>query len=304
MKIKQLAGVGVLVILVSGTLLLGVVRSKTPGSSGRLLVTATYYPLYDFAMAIGGDKVEVSNITPPGAEPHDYEATPKQLAQAQDAQVFIYNGAHLEPWADNFLQDYKHVIVRASRNIDIDSLADQANPSKKVQDPHFWLDPVLAQTMVDNVRDGLIQADPTHKAFFYDRADSYKAQLAALDQAFRTGLASCQTREVVSAHQAFGYLAKRYNLKVTAIAGLSAQEEPSPARLADLAKLVRAKHIHYIFFESLTSPALAKALARETGAQTAVFDPIEGLNHETQAKNYLSLQYDNLAQLRTALACQ
>jgi zinc transport system substrate-binding protein len=306
MKAKQLFGIIVLGVLIAGAIVYGVTRNENKQANDKLKVAATYYPLYDFAQKIGGGKVEVTNITPVGSEPHEYEATPQQLAEAQGAAVFIYNGGHMEPWVDSFLKDYKHEVVKASNNIPLETIAEEDDPNEQVQDPHFWLDPVLAQTIVDNIRDGLAKADPANKEFFEKQADGYKAKLVALDQDFKSGLATCQTRDVISSHEAFGYLAKRYNLNVSAIAGISTEEEPSAAKLADLANLIRDKHIKYVFFETLTSPALADTLARETGAKTAVFDPIEGLSDEDQqkGKDYVHVQRDNLGQLRTALACQ
>jgi zinc transport system substrate-binding protein len=306
MKPKQIIGIVLLGIVLSGAIVLGLTRNGKQQTHDKLSVTATYYPLYDFARQVGGDKVEVTNITPAGSEPHDYEATPQQLAQAQDSKVFVYNGGHMEPWASNFLKDYKHEAIKASNNIDLASVADEENPSESIKDPHFWLDPVLAQTIIDNIRDGLSKADPSHKDYFAAQATAYKAKLATLDQDYKKGLATCATRSVISSHEAFGYLAKRYNLDVSAIAGISTEEEPSPAKLAELATLIRDKHIQYVFFETLASPTLAETLAKETGAKTTVFDPIEGLSDEDQAqgKDYISIQQDNLRQLRTALACQ
>src|SRR5262249_49777522 len=153
---------------------------------------------------------------------------------------------------------------------------DENDASKQIQDPHFWLDPVLAQTVVNNIRDGLSKADPADKAYFAKNAADYNAKLVQLDHDFQTGLASCQTRTIVTSHAAFGYLGKRYNLDVHAIAGITPDEEPSAAKLAELSQLVRDQHIQYVFFESLVSPKLADTIAQETGAKTLVFDPIEG----------------------------
>ena len=275
-------------------------------ATDRLQVVASYYPLYDFARQVGGDKVSVTNVTPAGAEPHDYEPTPKALADAQHAAVFIYNGGQLEPWAAGFLSDYTHTIVKASAGIALQATSDENDASKQVQDPHFWLDPVFAQQIIRNIQQGLTQADPADGAYFAQNAESYIAKLSQLDATFRTGLATCQTRTLVTSHAAFGYLAKRYNLTVYAIAGLNPDEEPSAGKLAEITQIVRDQHIRYIFFERLVSPRLADTIAAETGAHTLVFDPIEGVSDAAQAqgKNYLAIQQDNLGSLRTALACR
>ena len=131
------------------------------------------------------------------------------------------------------------------------------------------------------------------------------AQLDQLDRDFQAGLHSCTTRTLITSHDAFGYLARRYNLHIVSIAGISPDEEPSAAKLAELSKLIRDQQLHYIFFESLVSPRLADTIATETGARTLVFDPIEGLTNEAQkqGKNYLAIQRENLHNLQTALAC-
>jgi zinc transport system substrate-binding protein len=274
--------------------------------TGQLRVVTSFYPLYDFTQQVGGQYVSVTNVTPAGAEPHDYEPSPKVLADAQEAPVFIYNGGTMEPWTGGFLSDYRHVSVKASTGVQLQSAADEDNASQQIKDPHFWLDPVLAQQIVRNIRDGLSRADPAHASIYATRATAYIKKLQQLDQDFKTGLSSCSTRSIVTSHAAFGYLGKRYNLTVYSIAGMTPDEEPSAAKLAELAQTVTDQHIKYVFFESLVSPRLADTIATETGAKTIVFDPIEGLSNADQqaGKNYLSVQRQNLANLRTALACR
>lgn len=272
--------------------------TKNDRQNDRIPVVATFYPLYEFSKQVGGDVVDVTNITPAGAEPHDFEPTPQQLITVQKATMFVYNGASFEPWVDKFLPDYKGVAVKASNSIDL-MHGDHGT------DPHYWLDPVLAQKAVDNIRDGLIAAAPEHSDMFTKNADDYKAKLADLDTQFANGLAPCQQRTIVASHEAFSYAAKRYGLELVAIAGVNPDEEPSPAKLAEISRTVREKGIQYVFFESLVSPRLADTIATETGAKTATLDPIEGLGNEDQqnGKNYLSIQQENLANLRTALGC-
>jgi zinc transport system substrate-binding protein len=273
--------------------------------ASKLQVVASFYTLYDIAQNVGGQYVQVSNMTPAGSEPHDYEPSPQALVQAQSAKVFVYNGGTLEPWASKFLGDYKHVAVKASNGIQLHAVSNATDATMPAQDPHFWLDPVLAQQIVYNIRDGLTTADPAHKDVYAHNADLYVARLKQLDADYKTGLASCQTHTIVTSHEAFGYLAQRYGLTAVAIAGVSPDTEPSAAKLAEISKLVKAQDLHYIFFESLVSPRLADTIAAETGAKTVVFDPLEGLttSDQNQGKNYITVQHENLQNLRTALAC-
>jgi len=306
MNKKILASAALLVIVVAGIFFAVKQSSTTNNDNNTLQVVASYYPLYDFVKNVGKDKVNITNVTPAGSEPHDYEPSAKALADAQKAPVFVYNGGHMEPWTDGFLHDYKNTAVKASDGINLLSAEAEDDPAETVQDPHFWLDPVLAQKIVDNIQAGLSRADPTNKEFYTKNADSYKAQLAALDATYRNGLNQCSLTTVVSSHDAFSYLGKRYNLDIVSIAGLSPEEEPSAAKLAELSQLIKDKGIHYVFFESLVSPRLADTIATETGAKTLVFDPIEGLTDADQkeGKNYISIQQENLDNLRTALACK
>jgi zinc transport system substrate-binding protein len=300
--IKKLAATAVVITLIAVGIWT-VNRSNITTADKGLSVTASFYPLYDFAKQVGGDKVRVSNMTPAGAEPHDFEPPAKSLADAEKSPVFIYSGGRLEPWTDKFAQGYAGVAVRASDHI---RLRTNQEDGKSVADPHFWLDPILAQQVVNNIRDGLSRADPANATFYTANAKNYNQQLAQLDREYLEGLRSCQQRTIIVSHEAAGYMADRYHLKVEAIAGISPETEPSAARLAELARLVKEKDIRYVFFESLVSPRLADTIAKETGAQTLVFDPIEGLTDEDQktGKSYLSVQRDNLGNLRRALACQ
>src|SRR5690606_34389362 len=148
-------------------------------------------------------------------------------------------------------------------------------PGPAGRDPHLWLDPTRLATVADRLADRLGQLDPDHAADFRSRAAALRAELERLDREYAEGLATCQRREIVVSHAAFGYLAQRYDLEQVAITGLTPESEPSPQRLADVANTARAHQATTIFFETLASPALAEAVAREVGARTAVLDPLE-----------------------------
>lgn len=303
MKLRKITQLSALILVVVLGIIYAVQHNAKPIASDKVAVAASFYPLYNFAQIVGGSHVTVANITPPGAEPHDYEPAPRDLTTAQQAKVFVYDGGTLEPWVNKFLNDYRHVPVRASDHIMLQTTTLEGHQGAK--DPHFWLDPVLAQTIVKNIERGLITADPNHRNDYTKNANAYIAQLQQLDHDFKTGLSSCQQRQIISSHEALGYLAARYNFTVTAIAGISPDEEPSAGKLAEIADLARREHIKYIFFESLVSPRLADTIAQESGAKTLVFDPLEGLTQDAQkqGKNYVTVQRENLANLRTALAC-
>jgi zinc transport system substrate-binding protein len=300
----------VLVAILSYTFKVGIFRNgqnqQPTASNSNLKVVGTFYPLAHFALAVGGNYVDVSNITPAGAEPHDYEPTPQDIIKAYNAKVFIMNGGGIDTWAEKIISDLssKGVMV-----VDIqDSVQLEAAPigTETPLDTHIWLDPVLAQQEVQLIRDAFMKADPIHAEAYDKNAADYIAQLQSLDKDFRTGLMSCKLKDIVTSHAAFGYMAKRYGLNQIAISGLSPGAEPSPQTLASIVQIARQKQIKYIFFETLVSPKLSQTIANEVGSQTIAFNPLEGLTDSEIAagKTYLTEMRTNLDALRTALQCK
>ncbi|HHW43889.1 MAG TPA: zinc ABC transporter substrate-binding protein [Desulfotomaculum sp.] len=304
--------------------------TSAPPGDGKMEVVTTIYPLYDFARQVGGDRVEVTRMLPPGVEPHDWEPTARDMVRLSRAKVFIYNGAGMEPWVDRqlpTLQQKGIVVVEASRGLDLitgtpegaagGEEAAAPEPAGKGHnhghpgteagpggvDPHVWLDPVQARQIVQKIRDAFMAADPAHADEYQSRAQAYLAELAALDGEYREAVQGFQSRDIVTSHAAFGYLARRYGLHQVPVMGLSPQSEPDPAHMRRIADFCREHHVKYIFFETLVSPKLSETLAREVGAATLVLNPLEGLTpeEERRGENYLSIMRQNLARLKMAL---
>jgi len=273
-------------------------------SSELFQVVATFYPIAEFVRQVGGLDIEVTTITPSGYEPHDYEPTAEQIASIyKKAKVFFYNGSGMDPWASRLALDLeKKGITTVSMSQVIDLLQTE---DTSVSDPHFWLDPLFAKREVELIRDILSQKDPVHHSDYAKRASRYLAKLDALNSSYVDGLISCQKHFVITSHEAFGYLAKRYGFEALALTGISSQEEPSANRLAQLAKLINEYDIQYIYFETLTSPKLSETLANEVGAKTLVFNPLEGLTLEEAilGKNYITIMQENLEHLKIGLVC-
>jgi zinc transport system substrate-binding protein len=295
----------------TGIYLLTAKLSSTSQSNGKLNITTSFYPMGEFARQIGGDKVNVTVLVKPGVEPHDFDPTPGDIAAIHHSKVLIYNGAGLEAWADKLKPELKRegiVVVAASDGIALQNIdASQAQSGDtSTYDPHVWLDPVLASKEVALVKTALIAADPLNRASYERGAAAYQQQLAALDASYTSGLRVCTNHQIITAHQAFKYLAARYHFEALGIAGLSPDEEPSPAKLAQVAQFARSNNVKYIFFETLASPKLADTIAREVGAQTLVFNPLEGLTDAqlSGGQNYVSVQRENLENLRIALNCK
>jgi zinc transport system substrate-binding protein len=272
---------------------------------GRAQVVAAFYPLFEAAQRVGGDLVQVRNLTPAGSEPHDLELNSRQVDQIEDAAVVVFLGRGFQPALEKAAERAK------GTKVDVLSALGDLRPAgagddKLDVDPHVWLDPRLLKTIVGEVAGALSEADPANRATYEANAGAYSRELDELDSAFTAGLATCDRRVIVTAHAAFGYLAGRYGLTQDAIAGLEPESEPSPQRLADLARKVRADGTTTIFYETLVSPKVAQSLAREAGVQTAVLDPLEGLT-DADAKagrTYLSGMRENLDALRQALGCR
>jgi zinc transport system substrate-binding protein len=283
--------------------------NQGPAPAPNLLVVTSFYPLYEFTRQVAGPAARVVSLVPPGVEPHDWEPSPQDLTLIREARLFVYNGAGLEPWVSR-LEDARAssgpVMVRATEGIPLLTASQSGDHGEPAPDPHVWLDPVLAQSMVETIRAALVRADPAHAATYAENARGFTAKLQALHEAFRAGLEDCARTEIVTSHAAFGYLARRYGLTVVPVMGLAPESEPTPAQLASIVRFAREKKVKYIFFETLVGPKLAETLAREVGAQILVFNPVEGLTPEEEAagRGYVALMEENLKNLRLALDCR
>lgn len=292
----------------------GTQPADTAAGDGRLRVLTSFYPMYDFARKIGGDCIDVTNMVPSGTEPHDWEPSTNDLKNLEKADVFIYNGADMEPWADDLLVSRSDTlrVVEASENVELrttDGEHEHAHEHEGADhhhgdfDPHVWLDPENAKIEMEAIRDALCAADPENSTVFQSNYEKYAAELDALDAEFREKLAPLPNRTIVVAHEAFGYLCDAYGLTQVGIEGLSPDSEPDPGRMAEVIDFVREHSISTIFFEELVSPKVAEAIASETGAQAKMLSPLEGLSDEQTAAgaDYFSVMHDNLAALMEAL---
>ncbi|HCP14896.1 MAG TPA: ABC transporter substrate-binding protein [Peptococcaceae bacterium] len=276
----------------------------------KLFVCTSFYPMYDFAKKIGGDQIRLVNLVPSGTEPHDWEPSPQDLANLEKADVFIYNGSGMEPWAEKILgalQNEKLAVVEASQGINLlegnHTRTEEVVEDETPYDPHVWLSPMKAKAEMKAIKEAIVQADPENKAMYEANYQTYAAKFDALDQEFKDTLSPLPNKNIIVAHQAFGYLCADYGLKQVAIEGLSADAEPDPARMAEIIDFAKANSVKVIFFEELVSPKVAESIASAIGAKTAVLNPLEGLNdQQLQAgSDYLSVMRENLQALKTAL---
>jgi len=274
---------------------------------GRMQVITSFYAMRDFAEKIGGDKIDCRTLVPAGVEPHDWEPSPGDRAALQKADVFLYNGAGMEAFTDALLPALPRdqpLVMKASRGISlIGPSASSDARGGAGSDPHVWLNPENAKIEMRNICDAFNQKDPRDKPYFEANYAKYASQLEALDEEYQTVLSACPKKDIVVAHQAFGYLCERYGLNQTAIEGVQADGDPPPAKLARIIQFVRQQGIKTIFYEELVSSDLAQSVAKQTGAMAVALSPIEGLSaaEEKAGDDYFSLMRKNLDALKAAL---
>ncbi|MEO3868422.1 metal ABC transporter substrate-binding protein [Nonomuraea sp. B12E4] len=262
-------------------------------------VVAAFYPLQWLTEQVGGSDVAVTVLTAPGVEPHDLELGIKQVTEIQDAALTVYIKG-VQPAVDDAVdQDTGFDAATAVATLPAGDHAEEGEEEHTVSyDPHIWLDPARLATVATKLGERLAAADPAHAQAFKDRAAKTADALGALDREFAAGLATCRTKTLVTAHEAFGYLADRYKLKQVGIT-LDPEQEPSPARLSEVGKLARTEGVTTIFTEALVNPKVAEVLADQVGAKTTVLNPLES----KPSGDYMSAMRDNLKTLQTALGC-
>ncbi|HZE41363.1 MAG TPA: metal ABC transporter substrate-binding protein [Stackebrandtia sp.] len=283
----------------------GGLAACTPSAAGDadVRVAASFYPLQYVSEQVGGKRAAVTNLTPPGGEPHDLELKAKDMAALADADVVVYLDG-LQPAVDEAVHEQVpdkglDVGKTTKRHKASDTGAEAADGT---WDPHVWLDPTRLAKIADAVAKRMSDADPDHAADYRHNAAALDKKLDKLDASYRDGLSDCDRHDIVTSHAAFGYLADRYGLHQVSVSGLSPEAEPSTEAMRRVTDYVKKHHVTTIFYETAVSPAIAKSLAEGTGAATAVLDPIESVKPGS-GDDYPSLMDANLSALQTALGC-
>jgi zinc transport system substrate-binding protein len=301
-------------LVTSAVLLLAAACGPTgPGATapqpGQLSIVVSFYPFQFIAERVAGPHARVESLTQPGAEPHDLELTPQQIAKVGEANLVVYEKT-FQPAVDEAVgQSNNANILESSTVVPMQPIAAGHDDHEGADehsglDPHIWLDPINVATIAKAVAEKLAAIDPDHAQDYTSNAEQLGAELTGLDQEFSSGLKTCQRTEFITSHEAFGYLAKRYGLTQISIGGLSTDAEPSPARIAEVHTEAKEYKITTIFYETLVSPAVSKAIAGDLGLKTDVLDPLEGITADSRGKDYLEVMRANLTALRTANECQ
>jgi zinc transport system substrate-binding protein len=329
-------------------------EAASPDTSGAapLKVMASFYPLQYVVEQVGGDKVEVESLTPPGTDPHDLELSPAAVASLENAAAVVYlsgfqpavdeaitqasparaldvseeatlpaghseddhgTETHTEAAEDAHAEETEaghseeahseagHSEEAHSEAGHSEEAHSEAGHSEEGQDLHFWLDPERLAHTAHAVAEELADADPANAAVYEANAEALSGKLTALDEDFSEGLKTCKTRTIVVSHEAYGYLADKYDLAQAGISGLAPDTEPSPARLAEIGQVVKDQGVGTIFTETLVNTKVAETLAADLNVKTAVLDPLEGLTDDSA--DYEKVMRSNLEALRTALDC-
>jgi zinc transport system substrate-binding protein len=306
-------------------------ENDTSGESSKekLQIMTTFYPMYEFTKNIAGDNADVKLLIPSNQEPHDWEPTPKDIANVQEADLFIFNSIYMESFVDTIkstVDNKETVFVEASSGItlkegitdehdhegeevDHDHESEEAGHDHESEeaehehshekDPHVWLSPALAIKEVETITASLIEADPDNKETYQQNSEAYIAKLSALDQDYQDALSKVGKKEMITQHAAFGYLASGYGLTQVPIAGLSPEQEPNAQRLAELKDFAKEHDISVIYFEETASKKVADTLASEIGAKTEVLSTLEVLSKEDEENglDYIKVMERNLEKI-------
>lgn len=308
---KSLLYVGAAVLAVAALVLAVRTGPDRTARPDGIVVVATSFPLYDMAKNIGGDAAVVTLLLPPGVEAHSFDPKPGDIAKLSTADIFVYTGKYMEPWAADVVKSAgskKLLVVDASSGVRmIAPVMRDADEPAGAPDPHIWLDFSNAQSMVSTIKAAFIARDKVHADQYERAAAAYADKLADLDARYKTTLARCKRRELVyGGHYAFGYLAARYELRYHAAQGLSPDAEPTARELAALVDQIRNSGIRYIFYEELTSPKIAETLARETKTGMLLLNAGHNLARDefVRGTTFLELMTKNLENLKTGLECR
>lgn len=285
--------------------------SKPIVGTKKIKIVTTLYPLYDFARNIGQDKVDVTLLLPPGISAHTFEPKPSDIVRINHADIFIYIGRFMEPWADTVIKGISNnnvLVIDASIDAKmIPSVFQDKDEPALSMDPHIWLDFDNDKAIIQTIAHALIKMDKVNAGYYIHNADKYKADLTMIDKQYKSSLSNCKSKIILSAgHYAFGYLAERYDLKYLAAQGISPDAEPIAKDLIALVKQIQKNHIKYIFYEELSSPKIAKTISNETKAKMLVLNAAHNISKKDYLdKNisFLSIMQRNLDNLMIGLEC-
>ena len=291
---KNITKTAIFLILLT---LLNVACSKRENEA-RPIVAVTTFPLYDITKHIAGESVKIVNILPFGVEPHDYEPTPKLVASIEKSALVLYSGAGLEPWTSGF--EFKNRAIDMSRFVALRTLHDTTTV-----DPHYWLDFQNMKKVTEIITQELITVSPKNRTLYLQNKKSYLQMLENLDALYQKKLASCKRDTVVVNHNAFGYLANKYNFHVESLSGLSPDAQPSAKNIIRLIGVIKEHNVSTVFFEDFASDKAIKGVANSAQTTVDILKPLGNITADeaNEHLSYETMMKINLEKLSKALSC-
>ncbi len=280
--------------------------SQGATESGKIKITATLFPQYDFARIIGGEKVDVTLLLPAGQESHLYDPSPADMAKISESDIFIYTGDVMEGWAGDIAASVgENVnILDVSRNIELYKNRDD-HEHEHALDPHIWLDFENAQKMCVNIATELILLSPDDADYFTDNLTNLVNEIGLLEQEYAALFSQEQTKDLIFGGRfSVGYLTRRYNMKYqSAYDSCSANSEPSVKDIARLSDYVKSNDIKVVFCEEFSDPKIAREIAKANNAEVLTLHSCHNTSAEERkmGATYLSIMQQNLENLRKGL---
>lgn len=312
---------------------------KDVDTGGKLKVYSSVYPVWDFTSKVGGDRIDNKMLVPMGAEAHDWEPSPTDIADLEKADVLVINGLGLEQWFESVsasLSNKDLLIIDASKDTtpmeghshshdehdhehDEDEHEHEHDDHEEehdehehdehddhdhgIYDPHIWSSPVEAKKQMKIIMEELSKADPDNAAYYKENYDKYALEFDKLDEEYRTAVSEFSSTDMVVSHEAYGYLAHEYGLNQVGIEGLVPESEPTPQRMAEIIDLVKEKNVKAIFFEEAGGSKVADSIESSTGAKAIYLSTLESLNQKESESgaDYFSVMRSNLEALKEGL---
>ena len=290
--------------------------STTPAAAPTLAVAVAFYPIEDVLSRVGGDRIEIVRLVAPGDNAHEAELTAKTVEALGESDVVFYMSGGFQPTVEKAIaalpasvkavdlfesEGVEHIDAHDTHSEGTDDHAHSDGDS----DPHIWLDPTNMAAMARAAAATLTDLDPDGASVYAANAASYAEDMAGLGTEITARLAMCATRTLVTAHDAFGYLARRAGLETVSVAGLNPEDEPSARQLETIAEAARTAGVNTVFFEVSLPENLARTVARAIGANVDTLDALEGVTQETLSAGgtYSSIMRGNIDRIAAALGC-
>jgi zinc transport system substrate-binding protein len=289
-------------------------NAVTPNAEGKISVTTTLFPPFDFVRIIAGDRVNLTMLLPPGAESHSFEPSPRDIITIQNSDLFIYNGGESDDWIERILESMNTdsmIIFAMMDAVDVveeeivEGMEEEEEEEEIAYDEHVWTSPQNAILIVRAITDLLCEADAANAVFYRQNAVTYVEALAELDAAFEDVVAGARRNTLVFADRfPLRYFADLYGLSYfAAFPGCSTETEPSAATVAFLIDKIRDERIPVVFHIELSNERMADAISEETGAKKLLFHSAHNVTRRDleSGLGYLEIMRRNVETLREAL---